>query len=86
MGIFVQIVRAVQIRCLYFSIFVRSKSIGSCAVRGMHRGMLRGGIWISKECIGFMLEDLNESQRKAVLSVVGKIRVTAGLVRGRLRR
>ena len=83
MGIFVQIVRAVQIRCLYFSIFVRSKSIGSCAVRGMHRGMLRGGIWISKECIGFMLEDLNESQRKAVLSVVGKIRVTAGAGTGK---
>ena len=83
MGIFVQIVRAVQIRCLHFFIFVRSKSIGSCAVRGVHRGMLRGGIWISKECIGFMLEDLNESQREAVLSVVGKIRVTAGAGTGK---
>lgn len=83
MGIFVQIVRAVQIRCLHFFIFVRSKSIGSCAVRGMHRGMLRGGIWISKECIVFMLEDLNESQREAVLSVLGKIRVTAGAGTGK---
>ena len=78
-----QIVWAVQIRCLHFFIFVRSKSIGSCAVRGMHRGMLRGGIWISKECIVFMLEDLNESQREAVLSVVGKIRVTAGAGTGK---
>ena len=78
-----QIVRAVQIRCLYFSIFVRSKSIGSCAMRGVHRRVLRGGIRISKECIGFMLEDLNESQREAVLSVVGKIRVTAGAGTGK---
>ena len=77
------IVWAVQIRCLHFSIFVRSKSIGSCAVRGIHRGMLRGGIWISEECIGFMLEDLNESQKEAVLSVVGKIRVTAGAGTGK---
>ena len=45
--------------------------------------MLRGGIWISEECIGFMLEDLNESQKEAVLSVVGKIRVTAGAGTGK---